>query len=328
MIFLKKAFIEKLVCEKEPVKPSEKYSSLKLDNDLDIICLKALRKESVQRYTSVQELREDLIRHKKGLPIQAHPVSVRYRMQKFIQRNKAPLITVALFLIAIISFAIFHFYQITEQRNIAQAEAEKANRIKDFTTNLFFANNRYYEGNVGEGITLRQVLETASLNVENELSEDPEIYAEMQSLIGYGLKGVGEYDEAKEALEKSLETSITLYGEVHPLNASTMTQLGQLEGSQGNYEAAFSWHNRSLTINKALYGETSTEVALNNVDLGRIYSLQFEHEQADEFYQKSLELFEKLGEKETLDYNLALSELIKNQTGLTGRSRKKSVHRS
>ena len=111
--------IEKLVCEIEPPKPSKKKEGGHFDSDLDIICLKALRKEPENRYKSVEELLDDLVRYQRGLPIQAHPSSVSYKTRKFIERNKAPLVTVALFLIAITGFAIYHIYQITEQRNIA-----------------------------------------------------------------------------------------------------------------------------------------------------------------------------------------------------------------
>jgi serine/threonine protein kinase/tetratricopeptide (TPR) repeat protein len=60
----------------------------KLSGDIDNIVLMTLRKEPLRRYTSVDQLSEDISRHLAGLPILAHKDIFSYRVSKFIKRNK------------------------------------------------------------------------------------------------------------------------------------------------------------------------------------------------------------------------------------------------
>ena len=60
----------------------------RLRGDLDIIVLKALRKDPARRYPSVEALLEDLERHRTGLPVRARPDSVAYRARKFLGRHR------------------------------------------------------------------------------------------------------------------------------------------------------------------------------------------------------------------------------------------------
>jgi serine/threonine protein kinase len=63
-----------------------------LAGDLDAITLMAIRKEPQWRYSSVEQLRNDLHCYLKGLPVQAHADSLRYRVTKFIQRHAAAVV--------------------------------------------------------------------------------------------------------------------------------------------------------------------------------------------------------------------------------------------
>ncbi len=60
----------------------------KLVGDIDKIVLMALRKEVSRRYTSVEQLSQDISRHLSGLPILAHKDTFSYRASKFIKRHK------------------------------------------------------------------------------------------------------------------------------------------------------------------------------------------------------------------------------------------------
>jgi eukaryotic-like serine/threonine-protein kinase len=73
----------------------------RLEGDLDVIVLKALRKEPQRRYVSVEQMAEDIRRHLDGLPVQAAPDTLNYRAGKFIRRNKAGAAATLLILIAI-----------------------------------------------------------------------------------------------------------------------------------------------------------------------------------------------------------------------------------
>jgi tetratricopeptide (TPR) repeat protein len=80
------------ICEEDPVRPSavaplERRRALR--GDLDWIVLKALRKEPDRRYSSVDQLADDIGRHLDGRSVTAAPDSWRYRARKFVVRHRA-----------------------------------------------------------------------------------------------------------------------------------------------------------------------------------------------------------------------------------------------
>lgn len=110
--------------EKEPPRPSDAVSTAsvdpetanrisksrdtgldrirrRLDGDLDVIILKALRREPSRRYASPQELVTDLQRHLDGLPVEARPDSLAYRTTRFVSRHRAGFAVAAASLLAV-----------------------------------------------------------------------------------------------------------------------------------------------------------------------------------------------------------------------------------
>ena len=77
-----------------------------LAGDVDKILLMALRKESERRYPSVEEFSEDIRRHLEGQPVIARKDLLYYRSTKFIKRNKATFIAVALTAVILVIVAV------------------------------------------------------------------------------------------------------------------------------------------------------------------------------------------------------------------------------
>ena len=104
----------RVICESEPVPPSTAIGSTEADddaraqliegisatrgtsptrlrrslqNDLDAILLKALRKEPAQRYTSIEWFIDDIRRHQHGLTVSAYHGVWAYRAAKFLRRH-------------------------------------------------------------------------------------------------------------------------------------------------------------------------------------------------------------------------------------------------
>ena len=61
-----------------------------LKGDLDAILNKALKKDSSQRYATVEALAQDLRRHLDHQPVLAQPDRLRYRAGKFVSRHRFP----------------------------------------------------------------------------------------------------------------------------------------------------------------------------------------------------------------------------------------------
>jgi serine/threonine protein kinase len=116
------------ICEEEPPKPSvaaakgKGTSARELRGELDNIVLKAIRKEPERRYSSVEQLDEDLHRYLLRQPVLAQGDSPAYRLRKFVARNKGGVaagLAIALLLLAGIIGT-------TSEARIAQRERARA----------------------------------------------------------------------------------------------------------------------------------------------------------------------------------------------------------
>ena len=56
--------------------------------DLDVLCLTAIHKDIERRYRSVEMLIRDIDHYLKGEPLEARADTLRYRLGKFVKRNR------------------------------------------------------------------------------------------------------------------------------------------------------------------------------------------------------------------------------------------------
>jgi tetratricopeptide (TPR) repeat protein len=82
------------ICERLPDPPA-------IDRDLDLIVLKALRKEPERRYGSIEQLSGDLARYLNREPVLAVPDSASYRARKFVGRHRLGVVTAAVLALAV-----------------------------------------------------------------------------------------------------------------------------------------------------------------------------------------------------------------------------------
>jgi serine/threonine protein kinase len=78
-----------------------------LEGDLDWIILKAIEKDRTRRYTSVQDLANDLERHARNEPVTARPPSWTYRAGRFVRRHRLAVALTASLFAAMVVFGSF-----------------------------------------------------------------------------------------------------------------------------------------------------------------------------------------------------------------------------
>jgi serine/threonine-protein kinase len=119
--------IERIICNEIPSKPSSRAPAAaqrELRGDLDLIVMTALQKSEARRYQSPAALAQDLQRFRHGRPILARPDSARYRLGKFLGRNRTPVTIAAATATALVAATVFSVVQMRE----AQAQRQEALR--------------------------------------------------------------------------------------------------------------------------------------------------------------------------------------------------------
>ena len=228
--------IERAICEEEPVKPD-------LPGDLSAVVLMALRKDPRRRYASVEQFSEDIQRHLTHLPVVARPDTRGYRIGKFIQRHKAGVAMAAMAFASLSGGIAASLWQ----THIAQTEQAKTARMNAFLQDMISGTWRT-ANQKGLDATVADMLADAEQRVETELSDQPEVKAEMLLTIGEAYQRQAKYDLAERYLKKAYEFNVRVYGADARPTATAMHALASDAYLLGDYAAANSWFQKALPI--------------------------------------------------------------------------------
>ncbi len=218
------------ITEQEPARPSsiadnERKSTVQhqrsklLRGDLDNIVLKALRKESERRYISVSQFSQDIANHLEGRPVIARKDTLRYRTGKFVARNRLAVAAAALVALAIVGALVVSRYQThnaRQQRDLAQRERVKAERINDFLQRMLSFSNQSITSVLPvaqkKDVTVNEMLKHITPQVEDELADQPEVRGQILRTIGSAYASQGDYLSAEKYLRQALEESAEFTG--------------------------------------------------------------------------------------------------------------------
>ena len=161
--------ILRIIREEEPQKPSRRLSTterltdiaahrgteparlgLMVRGDLDWVVMKALEKDRARRYETANGLAMDLQHCLNDEPVKACPPSVRYRLRKFVRRNKGPVLGASAVFLALVGGIIgttWGMIRATDARAVAVNEAKQKEAAlaaarqseRDATDQLFLA---------------------------------------------------------------------------------------------------------------------------------------------------------------------------------------------
>ncbi len=275
--------------------PSKIRSHLK--GDLDNVLLKALDKAPRRRYQSAAELAEDLRRHLVNETVIARPPSVKYRVGKFIRRNRGLVAAMALVSIAVlIGFAAtaWQYRNAEAARQVAVAAEREAleqrNRAEESARELWSLavamNERIHEAVLplaGNLDARRLIVETAVTQLEalsqgRTLSPRQELqlahaYSKLAATYsGKRAANSGDPDAARRLHAKAYATRERLAA-AHPDDASaqvsladSLVRLADLDADAGQFRDALAKYERAVPIlESALNDERNGKNALQRL---------------------------------------------------------------
>lgn len=226
------------ITEREPIRPSIANGVLNnIDSELDNIVMMALRKEPERRYKTVEQFADDINRYLSGKPISARPNSLSYRARKFVGRHALGTVAGVALLIAIFGGIAASMWQ----ARTAQHERAKAEAVNEFLRNLLdYSDNAAGMAITGnKETTVKEVLNEASKRLATQdLSDQPDVKAELLRIIGASYLTQGQYELADMNLQAALSLQRSLYNEDSPEVQETLVELGQLKLSIGDAAGA------------------------------------------------------------------------------------------
>ncbi len=169
-----------------------------LAGDLELILLKAMRKDPQQRYASVEAFGADLERFLDGRPIEARAPSLGYRLRKWLRRHALAAGTGTLVFLLLIA-ALF---AVLVERDRAREAAARAEATQDFLVGLFEEAGPDQGGNAD--LSVRDILARGAARVERDLGSTQLLQHRLHGLIGRLMSDVGDYSRAEPVLRQAL----------------------------------------------------------------------------------------------------------------------------
>ena len=204
--------------------------------DLSRILGKALAKEPERRYASVEAFAGDLSRWLDGAPVHVSGNGLRYRLGKFIKRNRIAVgiaSALALGLVATSVFALRAAWSERIQRDAAVAEAARVTAVRDYTMLMF---REAAEQGRDTTLTARDVLKRSAESLFARFADKPAEGQEIASNLADLYIQIGDIQGAVPLLER-LITWPGIEGNPNVL-ANARYNLAQVEFARGNRERA------------------------------------------------------------------------------------------
>lgn len=261
-----------------------------LQGDLDIIVAKALKKDPSERYGSVTALADDLRRFLRHEPIGARPDTLTYRATRFVRRHARGVAASGVAVLLLSGATAYHTNRLATERDRAQREAAKAAKVSELLTGLLTAADPYEIRTTRQEPTVRSLLEARAAQVQTELAGQPDLQAEILTVMGRIYRRMGLYDKAQPLLEQALASGTAAFGAEHIQIAQTLHDLGTVLADKGDYPAAGRSLERSLAMRRKLLGEEHADVAVTLSELGRVYQDEGFNERAEPLQREALRI--------------------------------------
>ncbi|MEM7351920.1 MAG: serine/threonine-protein kinase, partial [Acidobacteriota bacterium] len=257
-----------------------------LEGDLDTIVLKALRKEPERRYSTPDQLSEDLRCYLEGLPVTARADSAWYRSRKFMRRHRMAAATVVMMAAVVASLVGFYTLRLAQERDKARVEAGKAQQAYDVLRDVFDVSNP--SRSKGETVTARELLDRGAERMSQELTGQPEVRASMLEVIGGVYRQLGLSSRAETLLQESLEIRRDHFDAASPEVAASLNQLAEVLYELKSYDRAEAMFREALAIRTATVGEEDPDTLVSQNNLAAMLFARGDFEGSEEIFRQVL----------------------------------------
>ncbi|MFG0330381.1 MAG: tetratricopeptide repeat protein [Phycisphaerales bacterium] len=309
----------RIIREEEPHRPSTRLSTLGdtatrmaaqrradvkklgtiLRGDLDWIVMKCLEKDRTRRYETANGLAADIQRHLSDEPVAAGPPSARYKLRKFVKRNRGRVVAAgAVVLVFVLGLAgttggLVWALDQKDRAEIAetatQHELTRATEIKRLIIEMLSSIDPAVARSTDTTL-LKSILDSTAERIARGELNDEVVAAELHHIIGDVYKSLGMYDQASEHLPLAVEINTRLLGDDHLETLETRYCLAALYVNQSRHNAAASLASRTLEDRRRVLGPTHRDTLAAMSMLAIVYVDMHRFEEAEELLLETLEV--------------------------------------
>ena len=307
--------------------------------DLDWIVMKCLEKDRGRRYETANNLALDVEHHLRQEPVSAVAPSVAYRARKFIRRHRTGLaMTMALFLLLAASAVVSSWQAVRatgaeskekaqrmraeQERNRAVAaekraqaderrariEAAKSQQVAKFLKDMLWVAGPIVVTDQDTTL-LREILDRTAKRAGKDLKDQPEVEAELYSLIGNTYFELGDYPKAEELQRQALRLRRALFGETNRFVADSLNDLSLPLQRRGVLPEAETLRREALAIKRHLFGNEHPDVAKLISNLADLLLERGQPAEAETIQREALAIQRRLLPKPHTDLLTSLTTL-------------------
>lgn len=281
--------------------------------DLETVCFKALEPERGARYADAASFARDLRNVLEHRPIEARPPSGAVRAWRWVQRNPARALAVALAAALIVGgpstlyfLSQAHAVELEraledtraareaatqsattaqEQSRLAELAARDSEAVAVFLVDLFGAADPAVSR--GNDMRAAELLDAGAQRLDRELADQPEVRRRLRLRMGVSYAGLGEHERARALLETALGESESLHGADSPEVAEVLHRLAWSSLALGRSDAR-SQMERALALRRSEHAAHSDELVRCLVGLAAVATAEGKFDAAFEAYDEAL----------------------------------------
>ncbi len=339
--------LRRIIREEEPPRPSTRLSTLAQEaistvstqrssdprhlsrlfqGELDWIVMKSLDKDRNRRYETAAALAADVEHYLRDEPVLASPPSARYRLRKFLRRNKGPVLAASLILLTLVggivgtTWGLIRVGQVLDDERQSRERADQQSELALKTLNLVVNDIQTKLAGIPAARDVRLDLLNTAVDglkqVARTLNAAPKAdrnlflcYMELGDVFHktlVGPNGGGGLAPAREQYEKANQIALKLAkgdpssAEAQLDLANSYVSLGFVNLGSGARSIARDAFQRSLEISQKLAqqaphdGRAQFLVACAYDHLGAVSEDSGDYVAARDAFQKAFEIFQKL----------------------------------
>jgi non-specific serine/threonine protein kinase/serine/threonine-protein kinase len=276
------------VRHQEPVPPRHWLANV--PRDLETICLKCLRKEPGQRYSSAEALADDLRRFLEGKPVVARPVSLLVRAVRWARRRPAvAALLLALALVVSGSVAGLTVLWLRAERNSTRAqdaEADSQAAMNFLTKEILGVSQVEVKG---AGVTLGQAVDAAAPKITEVFADRPKAEAPVRQAVGLIYHRMGNYTQAEPHLRRAADLYREHLGAEHLDTLTAANHLALLLLDCGKLAEAEPLFRRNLEAYRRIRGADDPETLPSANNLALVLHKLGRLDEAQSLFEQTLE---------------------------------------